>query len=126
MRALVGKDKTGMYNVQKLRKPSISPKHNAPKSFNQVRDAVVASLQEWADKVCSPETITKYLPLALSVESPAGREDAVKWAAVYLASVDRAVAGQLDLVACLTAVVESLEHRVAEVMTLQAACMIRK
>lgn len=75
----------------------------------------MASLQQWADKVCSPETITKYLPLALSVESPAGREDAVKWAAGYIASVDRATAGQLDLVPCLSAVVESLEHRVAEV-----------
>lgn len=87
-----------------------------------VRDAVISALQAWAD-VCSPDTIVKYLPIALAVDAPAGREDAVRWAATFLAGVGASAAAQLDLVPCLAAVVESLEHRVAEVSTVRFALL---
>ena len=44
-----------------------------------------ASLSAWSAHIAG-DTLIKYLPVALTVESPAGREDAFKWAADYLSA----------------------------------------
>jgi hypothetical protein len=50
--------------------------------------ADVCSLSAWSAHIAG-DTLIKYLPVALTVESPAGREDAFKWAADYLSARDK-------------------------------------
>lgn len=88
-----------------------------------VRDAVLMCLTAWGERI-SPEVLLRHLPLAVSVDSPAGREDAVKWAAEYLSKIDRAKCTTLDLSPVLAPVMECLEHRVAEVRNGAEKCLI--
>jgi hypothetical protein len=88
-----------------------------------VRDAVLACLSVWAERI-SAETVVKHLPIAITVDAPAGREDAVKWGAEYLSKVDSAKAQNLDLAPVLVPVMECLEHRVAEVRAGAEKCLI--
>ena len=85
-----------------------------------VRDAVVQCLTVWARHMSS-ETAIKYLPIALSVESPAGREDAFKWAADYLAARDKS--DTVDLSPILLPVMDGLVFRVAEVRNGAERCL---
>jgi len=85
-----------------------------------VRDAVVQCLSVWS-KHATPETIIKYLPVALCVESPAGREDSFKWAADFLSARDKS--DVVDLSPILTPVMEGLIFRVAEVRNGAERCL---
>jgi len=87
----------------------------------QVREAVVACLSAWGERV-SIECIVKHIPAALSVESPAGREDSARWLSEYLrARVAPATA--VDLSSVLPPVMDSLNHRVTEVRATAEACL---
>jgi cytoskeleton-associated protein 5 len=85
-----------------------------------VRDAVVQCLAVWARHISS-ETVIKYLPIALTVESPAGREDAFKWAADYLAARDKSE--PVDLTPILVPVMDGLVFRTAEVRNGAERCL---
>jgi hypothetical protein len=84
-----------------------------------VRDAVLQCLAAWARHISS-ETVIKYLPIALSVESPAGREDAFKWAADYLAARK---SEPVDLSPILVPVMDGLVFRTAEVRNGAERCL---
>ncbi len=88
-----------------------------------VRDAVLACLTTWAERI-SADTVVRHLPVAINVDAPAGREDAVKWAAEYLSKLDNAKGQTLDIAPVLAPVMECLEHRVAEVRAGAEKCLI--
>ena len=85
-----------------------------------VRDAVIACLSSWSKHITS-ETMIKYLPIALSVESPAGREDSFKFAADYLEASTKS--DQMDLSPILMPVMDGLVFRVAEVRNGAERCL---
>lgn len=85
-----------------------------------VRDAVIQCLSCWSKHITT-ETCIKYLPVALCVESPAGREDAFKWAADFLSTRDKS--DLVDLSPILMPVMDGLVFRVAEVRNGAERCL---
>ena len=81
-------------------------------SKRAVCDALMACLQCWAKNVAS-ETMIKHLPVALSVELPAGREAALAFATEYLAT--RSACNVADLSPIVMPVMDGLLFRTPEV-----------
>ena len=81
-------------------------------SKRAVCDALMACLRCWAKNVAS-ETMIKHLPVALSVELPAGREAALAFATEYLAT--RSACNVADLSPIVMPVMDGLLFRTPEV-----------
>ena len=81
-------------------------------SKRAVCDALMACLRCWAKNVAS-ETMIKHLPVALSVELPAGREAALTFATEYLAT--RSACNVADLSPIVMPVMDGLLFRTPEV-----------
>ena len=92
-------------------------------SKRAVCDALMACLRCWAKNVAS-ETMIKHLPVALSVELPAGREAALAFATEYLAT--RSACNVADLSPIVMPVMDGLLFRTPEVRVCAAhPCLSR-